>query len=116
MNRKQLLTGFQLDHEAVCNHKVEPRFSQRDAFVSHRNGNLPSEADRSQLELHAQRFFVQRFEQSWAQRAMDLQCCIDHDARELVQLPIWFWVICARAAHVLRIGLLPTRLRRISLS
>ena len=70
--------------------KVEPRLTDRDVLVRHGDGHLPSEPNPSEPELNAQRLLIHGLQQTRADDAMDLQRGVDHDASNLVELPIGF--------------------------
>lgn len=73
MNRGEGLNGFDFHHHSPSNHKVRPIASlQLDIFVDYRQRFLTFELEPTRFEFAGQAFFINCFEQTRAERAVNI--------------------------------------------
>ena len=74
-------------HELGTHEEVESRLCDAQALVPNRNRHLSPERDLLEAKLHDESLFVDRFQEAWAEVAMNLDRGPDHTMRPPVELP-----------------------------
>ena len=87
---QEAVDRFQLDDEALANEQIETSLTDWYLLVVERDSDLASKGNAAKSKLDGERLFVDGFEESGTQMAMDFESRVHDYCREVVEFLIRF--------------------------